>query len=162
MDDIEKLKNELEVQTRQAEERLDHLKYLQADFDNFRKWYAKEKDTITTLANERLISDLLVILDDFERALPSIEHERDQAGMRMIYKKLVKILSEHGLEPIECVGKKFDPNLHEALCKEPCSRETGTILEDLGKGYRLNSKVIRPSKVTIAEHVVEDTGEKNG
>ncbi len=162
MDEIEKLKNELEVQTRQAVERLDQLKYLQADFDNFRKWYAKEKDTITSLANERLVTDLLVILDDFERALPAIEHERDQAGMRMVYKKLVKILSDHGLEPIECVGKKFDPNLHEALCKEPCNVETGTILEDLKKGYRLNSKVIRPTNVKIAEHVMEDTGENNG
>lgn len=162
MDEIEKLKNELEVKTRQAEERLNQLKYLQADFDNFRKWCAKEKDTITSLANERLVTDLLVIFDDFERALPAIEHERDQAGMRMVYKNLIKILSDYGLEPIECVGKKFDPNLHEALCKEQCSVETGSILEELGKGYRLNAKVIRPSKVKIAEHVMEDTGENNG
>jgi len=159
MDDIETLKKELEEQTRQAMERLDQLKYLQADFDNFRKWYVKEKDTITTLANEGLIRDLLVILDDFERALPSIEHERDQAGMRMIFKKLVKILSDHGLEPIECVGKKFDPKLHEALCKEQCNMETGTVIGELGKGYRLNSKVIRPSKVKIAEQVTGETGE---
>lgn len=157
MDTIEQLKKELEEQTRQAEERLDQLKYLQADFDNFRKWYAKEKDVITSLANERLIQDLLVILDDFERALPTIEQEKNKEGMRMVYKKLVKILSDYGLEPIECVGKKFDPNIHEALCRERCGKEAGTVLEDLGKGYRLKSKVIRPSKVKIAEQV---TGEK--
>jgi molecular chaperone GrpE len=157
MEDIEQLKKELDEQTRLAEERLDQLKYLQADFDNFRKWHAKEKDMITTLANERLIHDLLVILDDFERALPAIEQEKNKEGMRMVYKKLVKILSDYGLEPIECVGKKFDPNIHEALCKEQCGKETGTVLEDLGKGYRLKSKVIRPSKVKIAEQV---TGEK--
>lgn len=157
MDTIEQLKKELEEQTRQAEERLDQLKYLQADFDNFRKWYAKEKDVITSLANERLIQDLLVILDDFERALPAIEQEKNKEGMRMVYKKLVKILSDYGLEPIECVGKKFDPNIHEALCRERCGKEAGTVLEDLGKGYRLKSKVIRPSKVKIAEQV---TGEK--
>jgi molecular chaperone GrpE len=157
MEDIEQLKKELDEQTRLAEERLDQLKYLQADFDNFRKWHAKEKDTITTLANERLIQDLLVILDDFERALPAIEQEKNKEGMRMVYKKLVKILSDYGLEPIECVGKKFDPNIHEALCKEQCGKETGMVLEDLGKGYRLKSKVIRPSKVKIAEQV---TGEK--
>lgn len=162
MEDIEKLKKELEEQTRQAEERLDQLKYLQADFDNFRKWYIKEKDVITSLANERLINDLLVILDDFERALPSIGQEKDKEGILMIYKKFVKILSDYGLKPIECVGKKFDPNSHEALCKEQCSEETGTILEDLGTGYRLKSKVIRPSKVKIAEHVMEDKGENNG
>lgn len=157
MDTIEQLKKELEEQTRQAEERLYQLKYLQADFDNFRKWYAKEKDVITSLANERLIQDLLVILDDFERALPAIEQEKNKEGMRMVYKKLVKILSDYGLEPIECVGKKFDPNIHEALCRERCGKEAGTVLEDLGKGYRLKSKVIRPSKVKIAEQV---TGEK--
>lgn len=157
MEDIEQLKKELDEQTRQAEERLDQLKYLQADFDNFRKWYAKEKDVITSLANERLIQDLLVVLDDFERALPAIEQEKNKEGMRMVFKKLVKILSDYGLEPIECVGKKFDPNIHEALCRERCGKETGTVLEDLGKGYRLKSKVIRPSKVKIAEQV---TGEK--
>jgi molecular chaperone GrpE len=157
MADIEQLKKELDEQTRLADERLDQLKYLQADFDNFRKWHAKEKDVITSLANERLIHDLLVILDDFERALPAIEQEKNKEGMRMVYKKLVKILSDYGLDPIECVGKKFDPNIHEALCKEQCGKETGTVLEDLGKGYRLKSKVIRPSKVKIAEQV---TGEK--
>jgi molecular chaperone GrpE len=158
METIEQLKKELEEQTRQAEERLVQLKYLQADFDNFRKWNAKEKDVITTLANEKLISDLLVILDDFERALPSLEDEKNKEGMQMVYKKLKKILSAYGLEPIECVGKKFDPNCHEALCREQCGKETDTILEDLGKGYRLKSRVIRPSKVKIAEQV---TGEKS-
>jgi len=159
MGDIEQLKKELEEQTRQAEERLHQLQYLQADFDNFRKWYAKEKDVITALANENLIRDLLVILDDFERALPEIEQEKNKEGMLMVYKKLKKILSGYGLEPIECVGRKFDPNFHEALCKEPCGEETGTVLEDLGKGYRLKSKVIRPSKVKIAEQVTEEQGD---
>jgi molecular chaperone GrpE len=159
METIEQLKKELEEQTRQAEERLNQLKYLQADFDNFRRWYAKEKDVITSLANERLINDLLVILDDFERALPAIEQEKDKEGMQMVYKKLVKILTDHGLEPIQCVGKKFDPHYHEALCREQCDKESGIILEDLMKGYRLKSKVIRPSKVKIAEQVAEERGE---
>lgn len=157
METVEQLKKELEEQTRQAEERLNQLKYLQADFDNFRRMSGKEKEVIVSRANERLIHDLLVILDDFERALPALEEEKNREGMQMVYKKLVKILAEYGLEPIECVGKKFDPNYHEALCREKCGAETGTVLEDLGKGYRLKSRVIRPSKVKIAEQV---TGEK--
>jgi len=161
MEEIERLKKELEDQTRQAQERLDQLKYLQADFDNFRKWYAKEKDVITALANERLISDLLVILDDFERALPSLEQEKNREGMKMVYTRLKRILSSYGLEPVECVGKKFDPNAHEALCKEQCAEKTGTILEDLRKGYRLKSKIIRPPQVKIAEQVVQDAGENH-
>ncbi len=162
MEEIEQLKKDLEEQTRQAEDRLNQLKYLKADFDNFRRWCAKEKNLITELANERLIDDLLVILDDFERALPSLEQEKNKQGMEMIYKNLMKILSSYGLQPIECVGKKFDPHYHEALCTEKCTREQNTVLEDLGKGYQLKSKVIRPSKVKIAEHVVEEKGENNG
>ena len=152
-------KKELDEQTRLAEERLNQLKYLRADFDNYRKWQAKEKDGIVALANERLIHDLLVILDEFELALPAIEDEKNKKGMQMLYKKLVKILADYGLEPIECIGKKFDPNFHEALCRERCGEKTYTILEDLGKGYRLKSRVIRPSKVKIAEQISDEKGD---
>ena len=121
----------------------------------------KKKELITELANERLIEDLLVILDDFEHAFPCLEQEKNREGMEMIYKKFINVLSSYGLQPIECIGKKFDPQCHEAICTEKCSGEQNTILEDLGKGYRLKSKVIRPSKVKIAEHIVEPKGEKN-
>jgi molecular chaperone GrpE len=161
-EEIERLKTELDEKTLLAEARLERLKYLQADFDNYRKWSEKEKGAIIALANENLIKDLLVILDDFERALPSLEQEKNKAGMEMIYKNLAKILSSYGLQPIDCAGKKFDPQFHEALCTEKCTKEQNTVLEELGKGYRLKSKVIRPSKVKIAEHVVEDKGENNG
>jgi molecular chaperone GrpE len=66
------------------------------------------------------------------------------------------------LQPITCLGKKFDPQFHEALCTEKCEKEQNTVLEELEKGYQLKSKVIRPSKVKIAEHVKEETGENNG
>ena len=161
-EEIERLRTELDEKTLLAEERLSRLKYLQADFDNFRKWSQKEKEAIITLANENLIKDLLVILDDFERALPALEQEKNKEGIGMIQKKLLKILSGYGLQPIDCVGKKFDPNFHEVLSKEPCDKEPDTILDDIGRGYQLKSKVIRPSKVVIAENVGEHEGENNG
>jgi molecular chaperone GrpE len=161
-EDLEQVKKDLENQTRIAEDRLDRLKYLQADFDNYRKWSEKEKASIIELANENLIRDLLVILDDFEKALPSLEREQNREGMKMVQKKIVKILKEYGLQSIECQGQKFDPHFHEVICKERSHEESNTILEDLGKGYQLKSKVIRPSKVKIAEHITEDTGENNG
>jgi molecular chaperone GrpE len=161
-DEIERLRKDLDTQTRLAEERLDRLKYLQADFDNYRKWSEKDKATIISLANENLIKDLLVILDDFEQALPSLEQEKNKEGMMMVRKKMLKILKEYGLQPIECEGKKFDPHFHEVICLERCGEEQNTILEDLGKGYQLKTKVIRPSKVKIAEHISKDEGEKNG
>jgi molecular chaperone GrpE len=161
-DNIERLKKDLDTQTHLAEERLDRLKYLQADFDNYRKWSEKEKAAIISLANENLIKDLLVILDDFEQALPSLEQEKNKEGMMMVRKKMLKILKEYGLQPIDCEGKKFDPHFHEVICMEKSDEEQNTILEDLGKGYQLNTKVIRPSKVKIAEHVSEDEGDNNG
>jgi molecular chaperone GrpE len=100
-----------------------------------------------------------VILDEFELALPAIENEKNKEGIQMLYKKFVKILADYGLEPIECIGKKFDPNFHAALCRERCGEKTDTILEDLGKGYRLKSRVIRPSKVKIAEQISEEKGD---
>lgn len=161
-EEIDRLKLELDDRTKLAEERLTRLKYLQADFDNFRKWTEKDKAALVVLANENLILDLLVILDDFEQALPSLEQEQNREGMAMIQKKMVKILRENGLESIECLGKKFDPNFHEVICTEKCKEEPKTILEEFGKGYLLNSKVIRPSKVKIAEQITEGEGENNG
>ena len=161
-EDIQQLKKDLDEQTRLAEERLNRLKYLQADFDNYRKWSEKEKASIIALANENLIKDLLVILDDFEQALPSLELEQNKKGMMMIQKKLLKILQDYELHPIECVGRKFDPQLHEVICKEKSNEEPNTILEDIRKGYRMKSKVIRPSKVKISEQITENEGENNG
>lgn len=159
---IEGLKKELEEKTTLAQDRLDRLKYLQADFDNYRKRFEKEKESIINLASENLIKELLVILDDFERALPSIENEKNKEGINMLYKNFLKILAEHGLQPIESIGKKFDPNFHEVQCNEKSDKENGIILEDLEKGYLLKSKVIRPSKVKIAENITGDEGENNG
>jgi len=161
-EDQEEIKKELEDQVQLAQDRLDQLKYLQADFDNYRKWSEKEKASIIALANENLIKDFLVILDDFQQALPSIELEQNREGMKMIQKKMMKILSGYGLQSIECLGKKFDPSFHEVICKERSKEESNTILEDFGKGYLLKSKVIRPSKVKIAEHITETEGENNG
>ena len=161
-EDLEQLKQDLENQVRLAEDRLNQLRYLQADFDNFRKWSEKDKASIIALANENLIKDLLIILDDFGQAMPSLEKEENREGMQMVRKKMMKILSDYGLSPIECVGKKFDPNYHEVICREKCQEESNTILEDFSTGYLLRSKVIRPSKVKIAEQIRENEGENNG
>jgi molecular chaperone GrpE len=161
-EDLDQIKKDLDDQTRIAQERLERLKYLQADFDNYRKWSEKEKASIIALANENLIKDLLVILDDFEQAMPSLGQEKNREGIQMIQKKMQKILRDYGLESIEGIGKKFDPHFHEVICRERSNEETNTILEEIGKGYQLKSKVIRPSKVKIAEHITENEGENNG
>ena len=161
--ETKRLKKELAEMTHLAEERLEQLKYLQAEFDNFRKWSEKEKSALVHHANENLITDLLVILDDFEQSLPSLKDEQNREGLQMVYRKMVKILAEYGLEPIECLGQKPDPMAHEVICRKQCTDKPDTIIEEIGKGYRLHAKVIRPSKVMVAENVSEnEEGEKNG
>jgi molecular chaperone GrpE len=161
-EEIERLKAELDEKTLLAEERLNRLKYLQSDFDNYRKWSEKEKGAIIALANENLIKDLLVILDDFERALPALEQEKNREGIAMVQKKILKILAGYGLQPIDCVGKKFDPHFHEVLCREQCDKEPDTVISEIATGYQLKSKVIRPSKVLIAENAGNKEGENHG
>ncbi|MBC7219786.1 MAG: nucleotide exchange factor GrpE [Hadesarchaea archaeon] len=149
------LQREMEEKARLAEERLNQLKYLQADFDNYRKSLDREKEQIIELANEGLIKDLLVVLDDFERALQSMKEGKDKEGLLMLYKNFFKILEQHGLRPIEALGKKFDPYYHEAVLREKSDQEEGTIIGELQRGYMLKSKVIRHSKVKVAEKSCE-------
>jgi len=159
---VENLQKELEEKTKLAEERLNQLKYLQADFENYRKNFEKEKEKIIELANENLIKELLVIIDDFERALQSIKNEKNKDGLIMLHRNFFRVLENHGLKKIEALGKKFDPYHHEALLKEKSDKEDGMILEEIQPGYILKSKVIRHSKVKVADNKRVDGSVKNG
>jgi molecular chaperone GrpE len=161
-EEVARLRQELEEALKIAGERLTRLQYLQADFDNFRKSLEREKEQVIRLAGESLVRDLLPVLDDLEKALPSLSHEKNREGFQLLSRKLHKILGSHGLESIESLGKKFDPNLHEAILKEESSAGDGTILEEYQKGYRFRSRVLRPAKVKIAEHTGECTEENHG
>lgn len=149
---VENLQKELGEKIKLVEERLNQLKYLQADFDNYRKNFEKEKEKIIELANENLMKDLLVVVDDLERALQSIENERNKEGLIMLHKNLVKALENHGLKKIEALGKKFNPHHHEALLKVRSDKEEGIVVEELQPGYMLKSKIIRHSKVKVADN----------
>lgn len=150
-----RLKKDLDEQVQLAEDRLNQLKYLQADFDNYRKKFDKEKEMIINLAEERLVTDLLEILDDMGRMLSIPRETVHREGLEMLYKNFLKILQGHGLKRIDAVGAKFDPYYHEAFCVEMCDCEEGTIIEEFQPGYMLKLKVIRPAKVKIAEKKVQ-------
>ena len=147
---IKKLEEELDKKSKLAEERLNQLKYLHADFDNYRKKFDKEKEDIIKLANEKLIKELLVIIDDFERFLSQIKDEKEKEGFMIFQKDFHDIMSRQGLKIIDAKGK-FNPNVHEVLVKEKTDKEDGMILEEIRKGYILKGKVIRPSLVKISE-----------
>ena len=134
-----------------AEERLEEIKYLQADFDNYRKKFEKEKENIIKYANENLIKELIIILDDFESSVRLFENEKNKEGILLMQKKFFDLLQKHGLKEIESLGKKFDPNFHEVLCKELSDHDENQVIEEIQKGYMLCSKIIRPSKVKISE-----------
>lgn len=129
------------------DEYLEQLQRLQAEFENFRKRTEKERQAIFLNANEDLIVKLLGVLDNFELALKHVDDE----GIKMIYSELYSILENEGLKPIKAEGK-FDPRVHEALIQED-GEEDEKIIEELQKGYMLNDKVIRHSKVKITKMV---------
>ncbi len=142
---VKKTENLVSEKDKLIEELNNRIKYLQSDFDNLMKYYDKEKEHIIKLSNKELIKNMLEILDDFDGALKNAD-EKELKGIVIIYDKLIKILKNNGLEPIVCVGGKFDPEKHEALIKEGNDE---VVTAEFQKGYSLFGTVIRPSKVKI-------------
>lgn len=125
---------------------------LMADFQNYKKRVEKEKSDIYSYANEKLVIELLNVLDNFERAL---EHEGEDKsfheGMKMIFRQFLDVLEKSGLKEIEALGEEFDPNFHNAVMNEDTEEyESGKVSGVMQKGYTLNGKVIRPSMVKVA------------
>lgn len=139
-----------------ANEYWERILRLQAEFDNAKKRMEKEKFEFTKYANEDIILELLGILDDLERSLDAAQtkHEDPMAflkGIEMILAHLYEMLKKKGIKPIEAKGKKFDPHLHEALMQEESDKfDEHTITEEFQKGYTLEDRVIRTSKVKVA------------
>ena len=130
----------------------DRLLRLAAEFDNFKKRTARDREQYVALANERLIGELLPILDDLERALvAAAEHEEAQLeeGVRLVHRSLAGVLERQGVKAIEADGK-FDPHVHEALLSQPSEAEEGSVLDVVQKGYRLGDRVVRPARVVVA------------
>jgi molecular chaperone GrpE len=151
----------------------DRLQRLAAEFDNFRKRNAREQAAFAERANERLVKELIPILDDLGRALEAAaEHEeaakrpvRDSGprgnrevpptardvfdGVRLVHRSLSELLAKQGLSEIETDGK-FDPHVHEALLSQPSDQEEGSVIEVVQKGYKLGDRVLRPARVVVA------------
>jgi molecular chaperone GrpE len=148
---------ELEERVAQAEaERDSHLADLQrlaADFDNYRKRTARDRDSMVAHAHERLMKALLPVLDDLERALDAAskhEEAKLEEGVDLVARELRAALEREGLAEIDTDGR-FDPHVHEALLAQPSDREEGTVIEVLQKGYRLGDRVLRPARVVISQ-----------
>lgn len=129
-------------------------KYLRlfSDFDNYRKRSLKERIELSKTASEEVVVELLSVIDDFERALLTLEKDNPSfEGINLIYSKFLKILNQRGLQEIEAKGAGFDTDYHEALTNTPVAEEThkGKVVDVIQKGYTLNGKVIRYAKVVV-------------
>ena len=156
---IEKLRKAIKKEEHKADagdakiqELTETLQRLQADFENYRKRVDIEKKGFIAFANAELIAGLLPILDSFEMALMHAEKKEEFIkGVELIYSQLYSLLGQYGLRPIKALGEKFDPYKHEVLMKGKSDKEEDVILEELQKGYMLENKVLRHSKVKVSE-----------
>jgi molecular chaperone GrpE len=138
---------------RERDEHLDDLKRIAAEFDNYRKRVARDQENLAARAHERLVKELLPVLDDLERALQAAEEHQEvtlEEGVRLVQRELQGALAKEGLSEIETNGR-FDPHVHEALLSQPSDEDEGAILDVLQKGYRLGDRVLRPARVVVSQ-----------
>jgi molecular chaperone GrpE len=130
---------------------------LYSEFENYRKRTAKEKIDIITNSSEKVLKEILPVLDDFERAISNNKNVNEASaikeGIELIHNKFYKILTNQGLTPMKSIEKDFDPDIHEAITKIPAPKDKmkGKVIDVIEKGYTLNEKVIRFAKVVVGE-----------
>jgi molecular chaperone GrpE len=143
---------EFEAVSAKRDQYLDSLRRLKAEFDNSRKRQERERSRILESASEKLVQELLPVLDNLDRALESEGDIRE--GVRATRDQLADVLANEGLLPVASDGQPFDPNVHEAVMGQPSEDyEEGTVLQTFQRGYLLNGRAIRPAKVVVAKQV---------
>ena len=152
--DVETASNpdELDAVTRERDEYLDALQRLKAEFDNYRKRVARDQQELAARAHERLVRQLVPVLDDLERALEAAtahEEAKLEDGVRLVHRALADALAREGLVEVE-TGGKFDPHTQEALLTQPSEADEGHVIQVLQKGYRLGDRVLRPARVVVS------------
>src|SRR6476659_2778997 len=146
----------------ERDELFGRLQRLAAEFDNFRKRSAREAAVTIERAHERLVKELLPVLDDLGRALEAAEeHEgaKLEEGVRLVHRSLADLLAKEGLAEIPTEGT-FDPHVHEALLSQPSEAAEGDVIEVVQKGYKLGDKVLRPARVVVSAGVPAERGDE--
>ena len=150
------LQAQIDQLTQERSTLLDQLLRRQAEFENYRRRVDRERAETYARSRAEVVLELLPVIDNFERALASLEHSGSDAkslrqGIELIHRQLNDALAKFGLEPVESVGQAFDPNVHEAVSAEPSSEhEENTVIAEFERGYRLGEKLLRPAKVKVA------------
>ncbi|MFQ6011844.1 MAG: nucleotide exchange factor GrpE [Nitrososphaerales archaeon] len=156
---LEDLRKDLELEKKKSESLTNRLLYAQADLENYRKQVSKEFEEQSRFGKREIIRKLIDVKDDISRALDNIDGADLQNvanGLKIIVANVDGMLAEEGVQTIEAIGKKFDPNLHEAVSfSSPQEGETGMVVSEVKKGYMIHDRVLRPSMVSV----VGDSGE---
>lgn len=155
-DPLEELQKQIQEKDEKIKDLQARMLYLQAEFENFKKLKTKEKQEILKYGNETLLKELLPVLDNLDMALEHASHGDDMKGIgegvKITFNQFLKVLEKSGVERLEALGKKFDPNLHEALYQEERGDvEPDTVVSEVQKGYVLNGRVVRPSRVGVSK-----------
>ena len=154
------LEEQLAALEAERDEHLNDLKRVAAEFENYRKRVLRDQESLVARAHERLVKELLPVLDDLERALAAAEEHEEaklEEGVRLVHRELAAALAREGLAEIETNGV-FDPHVHEALLSQPSDQDEGSVLEVVQKGYRLGDRVLRPARVVVAAPREDDGG----
>jgi molecular chaperone GrpE len=154
------LEQRLEALAAERDEYLNDLKRVAAEFENYRKRAARDQADFALRANERLVKELLPVLDDLGRALEAAEKHEEvklEEGVRLVHRQLAELLRKEGLAEIETDGK-FDPHVHEALLTQPSEAPEGSVIDVVQKGYKLGDRVLRPARVVVAAAPPEVNG----
>jgi len=154
--EIEQLKEKLEEKEKEVKDHHDRLLRVAADFENYKKRAAREKEEWVKYANEELMKAILPFVDNLERALnhagKAENNQNVMEGLRLTLQQLLQTLYRFGLSPIESVGKPFDPTVHEAMIAvETDQQEPNQVLEEFQKGYFLKDRLLRPSTVSVSK-----------
>ena len=169
-DPREKESEDVETQSVEEESSEEDYKsryfYLAAEMENARKRFEREKSNWIKYGNEKILTDLIEVVDNLERSLHAVKQETDKKmksvsqGIEMVHKQFLQLLKENGLTPVKALGGMFDPNFHEALSQKIVKgKKAGEIVEEYQKGYVLNGRLLRASKVIVAK---ENNLEKEG
>ncbi len=153
---LEELKQKLEEKEKEVGELKERLLYQQADFENFKKLKAKEKQEVLRFGNETLVKELLPVIDNLERAIQhGCKTEDAKAiveGVELTLNSFLKVLEKFGVTRVDALEREFDPNLHEAIAQEAREdKAPGTVVTELQKGYIMDGRLLRPSMVTVAK-----------
>ncbi len=163
---VDAIESELEAARKEARENYDRFLRMSADFENFKKRTAREMESIKKFANEKLITELLPIADNLERAIESaniVEEDESEPvkkengasiveGVNMVYKELLKVFEKFGVTAIGSLGETFDPVIHEAVMQEPSGDvPENTVIREFHKGYMLNDRLLRPAMVVVSK-----------